>query len=198
MTPDRQHEERPARPARPKGAEAGKVAEKKVVVPLDALFALVRPAVEGQGYELVDLEWKREMGQWIFRVYIDRKPGEGFISHEDCVSVSREVSALLDVHDSLPGHYSLEVSSPGVDRPLKKGADFARFVGQRAKIRLKEGAGLPMPPLPDGTVKPRRNLTGTITLVDGETVRITLDDKSLEAVTLNVADMEKANLIYQF
>src|SRR5688500_13099046 len=110
----------------------------KQIIDLHKLEALVRPAVEGQGYELVEIEWKREQVGWVFRLFIDKRPGEGYVSHEDCVNVSREVSALLDVHDALPtAHYSLEVSSPGVNRPLKRSADFNRFVGKRVKVRLR-------------------------------------------------------------
>ena len=103
-------------------------------VDLKALTKLIEPAVDGQGYELVDLEWTRGLSGWVLRVTIDRLPGQGHVSHQDCVAVSREASALLDVHDVLPGAYSLEVSSPGVDRPLKKGRDFARFIGKKAKF----------------------------------------------------------------
>lgn len=159
----------------------------------EALDSLVRPAVAGQGYELVDLAWKRELGSSILRITIDRLPGQGYVSHDDCIKVSREVSALLDVHDVLPGHYSLEVSSPGVERPLKRAADFERFLGQKAKIRLRPDApqsdvGPSAPNTP-----PRRNFTGTITAVEGELVRLSLEGAA--PVALHVSEMEKANLV---
>ena len=156
---------------------------------------LVRPAVEGQGYELVELEWKREQVGWVFRLFIDRLPGQGYVSHEDCVNVSREVSALLDVHDALPANYHLEVSSPGVNRPLKRGADFGRFLGQRAKVRLREEEALPAVGAQAGTA-PRRNFTGTIESVEGETVCLQVDGADL--VRLPVAAMEKAHLVFEF
>jgi ribosome maturation factor RimP len=164
----------------------------KQIIDLQKLDALIRPAVEGQGYELVDLEWKREPVGWVFRLYIDRRPGQGYVSHEDCVNVSRETSALLDVHDVLPEHYHLEVSSPGVNRPLKRAVDFSRFVGKRAKVRLREEEALPGP---EGTA-PRRNFTGKIESVDGDLVCLHLDGADL--VRLPVAAMEKAHLVYEF
>jgi ribosome maturation factor RimP len=160
-------------------------------VDMQALDQLIRPAVEGQGYELVDLLWKREQGGWVLRILIDRQPGMGYISVEDCAAVSREVSALLDVHDLLPGHYNLEVSSPGVERPLKRSADFARFLGQRAKVRLKS--------TPAGSPKeagPRRNFVGTIQSVEGNIVRLHTEDAG--TVDLDIDEIERANLIYEF
>src|SRR5438094_379538 len=103
----------------------------------------------GQGYELVDLEWKHEAGSFVLRVCIDRREGEapgqpgGGVSLEDCAKVSRELSCVLDVEDVIPGttRYTLEVSSPGLNRPLKREADFRRFVGKKAKIRTKRPVG---------------------------------------------------------
>lgn len=161
-------------------------------VDLHTLEQFVRPAVEGQGYDLVDLEWKREQGGWVFRLYIDRRPGEGYVSHDDCVSVSREVSALLDVHDALPGRYNLEVSSPGLNRPLKRAADFLRFVGQRAKVRLRGDAALQG----FAGAPPRRNFSGVIAAVEGDTVSLKLD--GAELVKLPTPAIEKAHLVYEF
>lgn len=103
---------------------------------------------------------------------------------EDCESVSREVSAVLDVEDPISGHYTLEVSSPGVDRPLFTPAQFARFVGQEAKVALK----LPQ----DG----RRRLQGRIVSVEGETIAFELDAKP-EPVRFAVDfdNIEKARLV---
>lgn len=159
-------------------------------VDLNALHTLVCPAIEAQGYELVDLEWKRAQGGWVFRIIIDRPPGEGYVSHKDCVGVSREVSALLDVHDVLPVHYNLEVSSPGVDRPLKQLRDFQRFLGKAARVRLKEVAARPQP---EGA--PRRNFQGRIAAAEDGRVRLQLENDL--AVDLRVDEIEKANLVYE-
>ena len=169
-------------------------------VNLQALDELIRPAVEGQGYDLVELHWGKQLGGSVLRVTIDRQAGQGRISHSDCVTVSREVSALLDVKDVLPGHYNLEVSSPGLDRPLKRAADFARFVGEHVKVRMQPGStksnlGPPPVAVPGGVpAAPRRNFSGTIEAVTGEVVR--LDAEGVGKVELHIAEMEKANLIY--
>lgn len=167
-------------------------------VDLHALEDLLRPAVDAQGYELVSVFWGREQAGNVFRLTIDRLPGQGYVSHEDCVRVSREVSALLDVHDVLPAAYSLEVSSPGVDRPLRRSADFVRFIGERAKVRLRPSApqtekGLP-PPKPG--VAPQRNFIGKIESVTGEgtSAVVRLHDESTGPVDLHLAEIEKANL----
>ena len=167
-------------------------------VDLKALHKLIEPAVDGQGYELVDLEWTRGVSGWVLRVTIDRLPEQGHVSHQDCVAVAREVSALLDVHDALPGAYSLEVSSPGVDRPLKKSADFARFIGKKAKVRLRPDAvqsfDLQGPQRPDSV--PRRNFSGTIDAVEGDRVKISVEGAG--QFELVIGEIEKANAVFEF
>lgn len=143
------------------------------------VHTLVAPAVEAAGYELVETQWKHEQTGWVVRLLIDRSP-EG-VGHADCERVSREVSALLDVHDVVPSAYTLEVSSPGLDRPLIKPEHFRRFVGQPAKVRLKTGV--------DG----RKNFSGT--LVDADESRIVLEVDGKPA-TLPLTDLDRANLVY--
>jgi ribosome maturation factor RimP len=156
----------------------------KSVVDIAKLQSLVEPVVTGQGYELVDLEFKNEMGGWILRVFIDN-PREGTaVGLDDCASVSRELSAVLDVEDAITVHYSLEVSSPGLNRPLKKEADFARFIGKKAKIRTRRPVG-----------DARRNFSGTLVSVASGKVKIDVGDQVCE---VPVEDVEKANLVYEF
>jgi ribosome maturation factor RimP len=154
--------------------------------PIDTqkLIQLVEPVVAGQGYELVDLEFKNEpqVAGWVLRVFIDKQP-DG-VSLDDCASVSRELSAVLDVEDAIQLAYSLEVSSPGLNRPLRKVADFARFVGKKAKIRTRHPVG-----------ESRRNFSGTLVGVDGGKVKIDVGDQVCE---VPVDDVEKANLVYEF
>ncbi len=147
------------------------------------LQELAEPVVAGQGYELVDLEFKNDatVGGWVLRVFIDRESG---VSLDDCASVSRELSAVLDVADVIPQAYSLEVSSPGLNRPLKKEADFLRFVGKKAKIRTRHPVG-----------ESRRNFSGTLVSVADGTVKIDVGDQVCE---VPVDDVEKANLVYEF
>src|SRR5262249_36483046 len=80
--------------------------------------------VEGAGYELVDVEWKREPVGWVCRLLVDKPEGEGRVGIEDCERLSREVSVVLDVSEAIPQAYNLEVSSPGLDRPLRTLAHF--------------------------------------------------------------------------
>jgi ribosome maturation factor RimP len=154
-------------------------------VDITKLQSLAEPVVTGQGYELVDLEFKTEPGVgWVLRVFIDKPGTEGGVGLEDCAQVSRELSAVLDVGDAIPHHYSLEVSSPGLNRPLKKESDFARFIGKKAKIRTSRPVG-----------ESRRNFSGTLVGVDGGKVKIDVGDQVCE---VPVADVEKANLVYEF
>ena len=97
----------------------------------DRLMALVQPVVEGLGYELWDLEYAPGRGDGLVRVYIDATAG---VTVDDCERVSRAVSGVLDESDPVPGHYTLEVSSPGLDRPLRHEADYRRFAGRLAKV----------------------------------------------------------------
>jgi len=99
----------------------------------ERLVALVEPLLATLGYELVELEFGGGRGYGTLRVFIDREAGVGI---EDCERVSREVSALLDVHDPIPTAYRLEVSTPGLDRVLRTAAHFARFVGSRIEVEL--------------------------------------------------------------
>lgn len=99
----------------------------------EQLIALLEPTVERLGYELADLE----VATGLVRLYIDKPADETGIGLEDCETVSRQVSALLDVEDPIPGDYNLEVSSPGLNRRLVKPEHFERFAGSRVKVKLK-------------------------------------------------------------
>lgn len=95
---------------------------------------LVEEVVEGQGYELVDMEFKGGGKNSILRIFIDKPDG---ISHRDCELVSEQVGTVLDVEDLIPVAYTLEVSSPGLDRKLVKENDYTRFQGRRARIQTR-------------------------------------------------------------
>jgi len=96
---------------------------------------LVIPIIENEKFELVDVEYKKEGSNWYLRIYID-KPGG--ITLDDCQKVSEQLSGELDREDPIKENYFLEVSSPGLDRPLKKEADFIRFKGEIVEIKLYE------------------------------------------------------------
>jgi len=141
------------------------------------LTRLLQPLVEDLGYELVGIEHHSNPKNPVVVVYIDRPEG---IAIEDCERVSREVAALLDVEDPIPGHYNLEVSSPGVDRPLFNVEQFARFVGEKAAVSLfapQQG---------------RRKFKGEILAAEGETV--TMDQDGAEVV-LEMENIAKARLV---
>lgn len=101
----------------------------------ESIKAIAEPAAVLLGLELVDVVYVTESGRNILRVYID-KPGG--VNIEDCTDVSRALSAALDVNDPIPQRYTLEVSSPGLDRPLIKESDYVRFAGRKARIHTKE------------------------------------------------------------
>ncbi len=101
----------------------------------DRLRALFEPVIVAMGYELVGVQYRPARGEGLLRVYIDSETGVGV---DDCARVSHQVSGLLDVEDPIPGNYRLEVSSPGLDRPLFTPEQFRRFAGHEVKIRLHE------------------------------------------------------------
>jgi ribosome maturation factor RimP len=120
---------------------------------VEELWTLADPVVRDAGLELVELEWNREAEGWVLRVYVDVPAGAaggGAGSFNECERVSRDLSAALDVADVIAHTYRLEVSSPGIDRPLRRLVDFQRFAGQKIKVRTTEA------------VEGRRNFSGTI------------------------------------
>jgi len=125
------------------------------------LTELLEPEVNTLGYELVDVELRLGGRSGLVRLFIDSEAG---ITLEDCERVSHQVSALLDVEDPIPGHYVLEVSSPGVNRRIRKPADFARFRGERAKVEL-------VAPNTEG----RRRFTGVLASVEDDGFSIEVD-----------------------
>ncbi len=129
------------------------------------VWALVDPVVVHAGYELVDVRFVTEPGGWVLRVFIDLPapdPGNEAqdVDLDDCERISRELSALLDVEDPIAQAYSLEVSSPGIDRPLVTPGHFRRFVGAEIKASLMHGV-----PTPQGGE--RKNFRGILESVEG-------------------------------
>ncbi|HEY5701243.1 MAG TPA: ribosome maturation factor RimP [Gammaproteobacteria bacterium] len=126
------------------------------------LTAMLRPAVEALGYELVGLQYNRGRKRALLRAYIDK---EGGITLDDCARASHQISGILDVEDPIAEAFDLEVSSPGLDRPLFEPAHFERFAGSRVRIRMN----VPI----DG----RRNFSGVLLGIrDGE-IRLSDEDK---------------------
>ncbi|MBW2450926.1 MAG: ribosome maturation factor RimP, partial [Deltaproteobacteria bacterium] len=137
------------------------------------------------GFELVELDFKTEGRSWLVRIFID-KPGG--VTLDDCVSVSREVEAVLEVEDPIKNAYRLEVSSPGLDRPLKKPADFIRFAGKSIKVKTRELID------PDGRGYARKTFTGCLVGIDGDLVKIEQTDRKGGFISIRLSDIAQANL----
>ncbi|HXG27281.1 MAG TPA: ribosome maturation factor RimP [Nevskiales bacterium] len=139
--------------------------------------ALLEPLVEGLGYELVCLELHGSGAHALLRLYIDAPQGIGL---DDCERVSREVSAALDVADPISGSYRLEVSSPGLDRPLAKPEHFRRFAGRQAKLQLR------------APLNGRRRFAGRLLGLEQDEVVIEVDGSPWR---LPLQQVEKARLV---
>jgi ribosome maturation factor RimP len=131
-------------------------------VDTQALAQRFTEVLSDQGVECLGVEFLPSHGQSTLRVYLDVEGRE--VTVEDCETASRELSAMLDVEDPIPGHYVLEVSSPGIDRPLFTAAQFARVTGQEVKVLLK------------APIEGRRRLRGKVVQVEGE--RVTLEGEA--------------------
>ena len=136
--------------------------------------------VVAAGMQLVDLEYRREGPRWMLRLFIDK---EGGVTVDDCARISRELGDLLDVKDIIPHAYVLEVSSPGLNRRIRKKGDFSRFAGQKVQLLL-------ISPI-DG----RRKIVGELIGVEGEEVVVTATEGRFSVA---LKDIARANLIYEF
>ena len=148
----------------------GRQAPEKLRSPIEA-------AVQGLGYELVGIEYHPQGRRSLLRVYIDTPDG---VNVDDCERASRQISSALDVDDPIPGQYMLEVSSPGLDRPLFTAEHFQRFSGNRVKLRVS-------PPL-DG----RRNFSGVLVGMRDDAVVVLQDDEEVEVPLQHI---EQARLV---
>ncbi|MGB4247542.1 MAG: ribosome maturation factor RimP [Pseudohongiellaceae bacterium] len=140
---------------------------------------LIRPTVSALGVELWGVEHIVQGRFSVLRVYID-KGGDG-ITIEDCEKVSRQISGIFDVEDPIAGEYTLEVSSPGMDRPLFELSQFERYVGSVVTVRLR------------APLEGRRKFKGVIQKVEADTVCLLVDDKEY---MLPASTIDKANLVF--
>jgi len=143
----------------------------------DELVKLLEPTIVRLGYELWNLELKIGGKHGVLRLFIEKADGVGL---DDCEKVSLAVSALLDVEDPLPGHYDLEVSSPGLDRKLVKVEHFQRFTGETLKVQMRF------------PIEGRRRFRGTLVASDDENIVVEVDG---ESHTLPVATIDTARLV---
>jgi ribosome maturation factor RimP len=153
--------------------------------------ALVDPLVRAEGLELVELEYVREPAGWVLRLFIDR-PGrdplskEGGIGLEECTRVSHAVETALEVEDLVPHAYSLEVSSPGINRPLRRPEHFAKVVGHRVKVKTYGPVGQP----------PRKSFTGTLEQVGASDITVQVEGGGPFHIPFR--DIAKAILDFEF
>jgi len=156
------------------------------------ILAIAEPVCTSSGYELVDVRFTMDQGHWVLRVYIDRLGEPGTVDLHDCERMSRELSAVLDVEDPIPHAYSLEVSSPGVDRPLRTAEHFRAHVG--AEIKVAMAVPVPVPTVSGGE---RRNFKGPLKGVEGEgdeaVALVEIDGK--DTYRLPVRDIDQARLV---
>lgn len=141
---------------------------------------LIEPILFELGFELVDVDYLSEHGRWILRIYIDKAGG---VTIDDCAKISAEFGDLIDIKEIVRHEYVLEVSSPGLNRPLKKEADFVRIIGKKVKVKMK---------IP---VNGRRNFSGYLKDVRDHIIYIE-DEGGL--ITLSWPEIDKANLVYEF
>lgn len=133
--------------------------------------------VNSMGYEFVGCELLRQGRHSVLRIFIDIERG---ITVDDCSRVSHQVSAMLDVDDPIQGQYSLEISSPGLNRPLFEVAQYQKQIGQHIKVRLY------------APIDNRRNFVGVLTQVDSEKIHLLCESEEVE---LSFSDIEKANVV---
>jgi ribosome maturation factor RimP len=144
------------------------------------LWELFEPVVKGMGFDLIEIEHFPNPKHGVLRLYIDK---EGGVNVDDCSTVSRQISALIDVEDPVSGQFNLEISSPGVDRPLRRLVDFQRFAGSLVKLK---------------TVMPlegQRNFKGRLLEASEETVVIETDD---EEISLPMTAIDKARIVPEY
>lgn len=144
------------------------------------LHELIEPAVSALGFQLWGLDYISQGKHSVLRIYIDAEAG---INVDDCAKVSHQVSGILDVEDPISSQYMLEVSSPGMDRPLFTLEQFAEYAGQQADIKLRIAF--------DG----RRRFKGRLNGVEGDEVLLVVDD---EEYLLPIDSIDKANIVPQF
>lgn len=148
---------------------------------VNQVVRVLEPIVDQHGLEVVEVTLKSEGGRWILRVTIDCETG---VKVDHCTMVSRELSVHLDVEDLIPVRYHLEVSSPGLDRPLKNERDFERFTGRPVMIKTHR------------SVSGLRKIRGTLEGIEDGVVKVRLDNGNL--LDISIEDMSIARLDYKF
>lgn len=152
----------------------------------DRVDGILQPILKSLQLELVEVEYKRSGREAVLRIFIDK---EGGVTLDHCTDVSRELSLILDVEDFIPCEYTLEVSSPGLDRPLKTAADYDRFQGRLIKVKTYEL-------LPDDAGNKRKTFLGKLVGLRDGVVVMTLTEGQTASIPLE--RVAKANLEFEF
>jgi ribosome maturation factor RimP len=147
----------------------------------EAIDAIIERATSGEGLELVHWEMEGPRHNQTLRIFIDK---EGGVTHSDCETVSHQVGALLDADDLIADQYMLEVSSPGVDRPLYKRTDYERFAGNKVKLKTQQ------------PINGQRNFRGRLIGIEGETVKLEVENSGI--IEIAFEQITKANIEYEF
>jgi ribosome maturation factor RimP len=163
--------------ARQRDSRSQKSGSKNEKALIRQIESLVEPLCDSEGLELVHIEYQREAGGRVLRLYIDRPAG---VRIDDCVNVSRQLNDLLDVNLDDMGPYTLEVTSPGPERPLSKLKDYERFKGRKAKIKTRQ-------PIND-----QKNFTGTIIGTSAQQITLSSNEKT---VVIPFGHIAKARLV---
>ncbi len=145
------------------------------------LQTIIEPAVTALGYELVGCEWGSSGKSPLLRIYVDHENG---VTLDECARISRQISAVLDVADSIQGPYSLEVSSPGIERPLFTLEQCRRYIGKQISLRLRVAK------------QGQRRFSGYLQKVESDRISLQLDDDTLLEIAWQ--DVEKARLVAKF
>ncbi len=147
----------------------------------DVVQRLGEPVAGELGYELVDVEYRKEGPDWVLRCFIDSENGVGL---NECQRFSEALGKILDEADPIPGSYLLEVSSPGIERPLKKEGDFIRFAGEKIQLKLHK--------LVNGSKSHQGELLGLVDGEMGKLIRLKVDNRIIEIPRTDIA---KANIM---
>lgn len=146
---------------------------------VEKITSFIEPAIDALGFDLWGLELLSQGKFSVLRVFIEKQDG---VTMDDCAAVSRQISAVLDVEEPIQGRYNLEVSSPGMNRPLYKESQYKRYIGECVQVKLRMGL--------DG----RRNFKGELLAVEENALTLRVDE---EDVRLTLSDIDKANLVRQ-
>lgn len=147
----------------------------------ETIWTVAEPIVQENGMELIEVEFVKEGAEWFLRIFMDKEGGT--VDLDDCEAVSRKVSEILDVSDPIEQEYRLEVSSPGIERPLRRTKDFVRFCGEKIQVKTYT------------EVQGKKKLIGILKAASEDEITVNADG---EDVVIPMKQIAKANLVWEF